>query len=134
MSSTFIRVLGDTFDPAKELANVAIQPNAAFVKGEIPEGRMLPSRTGGIRIDIGTGDLDEQIESAKIFLQQHANDLRRLSLIESVESFFIEFEVELRLSDDILIQRDFLSSDFVKSVGNVGLGICISTAKPFQCE
>lgn len=133
MNGCFVRVLGDNFDPSKVLARVEMLPCAQFRLGEIREGRIRPSRTGGLTFEVGNGSLDQQIEFAIAFLSRYRDDLTYLSTITTIESFFLELTIECRVDNStIVVQRDFLPTDLLRLAGEVGLGICISTAKTWE--
>ena len=131
MDQCVIRVLGDEFDPERFLMTTTLTPSSVFRKGEQRSGRRRPATTSGFTCDVGAGELEEQIRLASEFISRHSSDLRLLSTITTVESFFVDFAYDCRLDDEsVMVQRDFLPVDFIRLAGDVGIAVCLSLSKP----
>ncbi len=126
-----IRVLGDEFDPEPFLATATFTPSSVFRKGELRAGRRRPATTSGFTCEVASGEFNEQVRLVSEFISQHAVDLKRLSSATTVESFFVDFAYDCRLDDEsVMVQRDFLPTEFIRLAVQVGIGIGLTLYKP----
>ena len=131
-----LRVTGMSFDAEAFLRTSALTPYKVFKVGE-PRVQSNPHRihqTSGFRVDVSDApwtDLPAQVSAACRFLEQHANELRALSDLETVEDMRLDFPIELRVDrNGVAIQCDYLPPELLKAAGGLGIGIELSTYPP----
>ena len=131
MDSCLIRVLGDKFDPASIVDKLTMVPYSTFRQGETRAGRKL-SKTGGMSFEVGKGPFQVQKVLAIEFLRRHQEELLQVSVIPTIEEFFLEFTTECLLGpeSDIVIQRDYLPVVLIRLASDAGLGIVLSSWMP----
>ncbi len=127
MNQCYLRVTGDNFDPNEYLRNTNFEGATTFIKGEVPEHRKRESKTSGFSCFVGEGDIDGQIEYAKLFLQRHKSDLLKLSIATGISSKHLDFGFTCRLNDtSVIVQTDYLPSELLSLAGELQLGILLS--------
>jgi hypothetical protein len=71
-------------------------------------------------------DLTGQIEDAYNFLLEHENELRTLISTYVLDDIRLDFPYECRLGEWVAVQCDYLPPEFLRLVGDLGIGIELS--------
>jgi hypothetical protein len=128
-----LRVTGVSFDAEQYLRTSVLTPYKVFRAGE-PRFSSRPDRvhqTSGFSVDVSRApwsDLRGQIADACRFLEQHADELRVLTGLSSVEDIRLDFPSELRIGrNNVVAQFDYFPPELLKAAGDLGVGIELST-------
>ena len=79
-------------------------------------------------------DLDGQLEDAFLFLQKYEDQLKNLRRTHEVDDIRLDFPYHCRLGNGIMVQCDYLSPQFLKLAGELGIGIELSQYPACQEE
>lgn len=124
-----IHAMGQDFDTEAFVASSDLVPYRIRKKGDqTRRGRTIDASQVSFEFSGSpTPSLEIQIEEAVSFLRKHKSDVKALVDFPGVERVWIDFMNESRLSDEIVAQFDYLPPTLLKLVGELGLGIEIST-------
>lgn len=120
-----LRVLGDRFDASAFIENSTLVADSVFRKGEVRSGRSRPARTSGFNIEVGTGELPQQIEQVIEYVSINKHELKRLADATDVEEMFLDFQVD---TGDRLAHNLVFPLSLLRSCSEVGLSISASVS------
>src|SRR6476661_4973569 len=134
-----LRAGGPDFDVDTFLATSPFEICGVRRKGELrfrskPDGPRNSS--SGFNADVSTkewSDLAGQIQDAKGFLSENAEELRRLRSFPGVAGVEMDYPIELRIGrNEIVVQSDRLPADMLLAAGELGIDIVISLYPPAE--
>jgi hypothetical protein len=129
-----LRVTGKNFDAEAFLRNSSLKPYKVFRSGD---PRTMSSAEGSVHMESGFNvnvsdaawtDLSQQISDACTFLGQYTHELQLLTSLGTVEDIRLDFPSYLRIgTNEVVAQFDYFPPELLKSAGNLGIGIELST-------
>ncbi len=118
--SCVLRAIGTDFDPGSFLTASPLESASVYHKGEPIASGAQQTRTraaSGFNATVSTAGFDDlagQIQDAIVFLDQHEDEIRRLTAFPGVEQVFMDFGVRWR---DVATQSDVLPSELLWKLG-----------------
>lgn len=140
MPGCILHVAGVEFDPEAFLANSTFDPYTVWHRGE-PVALKGPRSAriyewSGFRCDVSKtdGNLNTQLADAIQFLTSHRADFERLATQDKVEDCRLDFGFDCRLSDQILMQGEYLPVEFLQLVGELRIAVALSLYPPMLAD
>jgi len=119
--SCVLRVSGKGFNVDAFLADSPFEPDDVFEKGESLTGFNLTVSAASPE------DLETQVDDAMRFLDEHEEELRRLTGFDGVDIAFLDFAVRWR---DVAVHVDTFPSDFIWRAGALDISLTVSHYPP----
>lgn len=128
--SCVLRVSGLTFNVDAFLKESSLEPLVVYRRGEPRGPRSAPTRPlnedSGMNVSVSTrefSELENQIEDAILFLENHRQELRRLRAFSGVDRIALDFPIEER---DVPVQRSSFPAELLSLMGELGVGLLVS--------
>jgi hypothetical protein len=128
-----LRVSGTQFDVDAFLDVSALLPDGVYRRGEPrgssakPDGEVHAESGMNISVsDAPWSDLTAQVADAERFLEDHEEEIRRLSRFPGIEDLVLDFPVDQRIGRSVVVQSDRLPVSLVAAAGKLGLALEIS--------
>ena len=119
MMSCVLRAGGPDFNVDAFLDESPFEPCAVWHRGESRFRSQPPSVDSGFNLDVGEGELREQIAGAIQFLIVHEAEIRRLSGCTGIE-IILDFAIARR---NVIVQSDSFPATLIHLAGSLKLGI-----------
>ena len=124
--SCVLRAAGVSFDVDAFCVNSELPVIAKHHAGDQRRPGAPPSTRSSINVrvsDAAFDNLAQQVEEAVVFLEQYANEVRRLVAFQGVEGVELDFGMRRR---DVAAQTDSFPARLVSLAGGLGVGITVS--------
>jgi hypothetical protein len=127
--SCVFRAIGSDFDVDAFLKDSEFTGVTVFHRGEPRLAGGPPDakrRASGFNVSIGVAGLDDlaaQIQEAKRFLRQHADELRRLGSFPGVEEVCVDFGIRRR---DVAAQSEVFPADLLWQSGALDIDLVVT--------
>ena len=88
-----------------------------------------PFSDSGFKSDVSTkgfDDLNGQVKDAIQYLKRHKSKIVQLREVFKVKDITLDFPIDLRIGEKIVVQFDYLPPQLISLAGKLGIGIEIS--------
>ena len=140
--SCVLRISGKDFDVDRFLGDTGLVPYARHRKGDVmpfPKSKKIEYDDNGCSFDLSSADFDnleQQQRDAIDFLKTNFKKFKALysyKLYPS-DSPTIDFGINSRMEDDVVVQCDYFPTELLKLAGDLGFGIEISQYRNIEQE
>ena len=128
MPGCMLRASGRDFEPDEFAKDSDLSIRESHRKGKPRlNGTLHDDGYIGVLVSDSSGDdIDGQVDDAVAFLRQHQDELKRLVSFPGVEDIRLDFS-RLFYSDTQVCQYNFFAPKLIRLMGELGLGIELST-------
>jgi len=131
MPGSVLHVRGESLEPAVLLHGINLNP---YQQNNANELRSIGPRKGqaygaggfSLLVSDVDGDLSAQIQDAISFLAANQDSLSKVLANPAVDDSRLDFGYNLRISDRMAIQCDYLPPELLRLAGEVNIGIELS--------